>query len=67
MAEFFATNKGTIVGTAGEDRLTMTYNTTTNDVWLTDLVDNGGGRVIPPFLVGSTCRITRLVSVSLRV
>ncbi|MBV1863077.1 MAG: hypothetical protein KUG74_01455, partial [Rhodobacteraceae bacterium] len=43
MADFFATNKGTIVGTTGEDRLTMTYNTTTNDVWLTDLVDNGGG------------------------
>ena len=43
MADFFATNKGTIVGTAGEDRLTMTYNTATNDVWLRDLVDNGGG------------------------
>ncbi len=46
MATFNIINKSTttIAGGPGEDRLTYTYDTTTNDVWLTDLsADPAGG------------------------
>lgn len=37
MTDFTVYNAGDVVGTAGQDRLTFIYNTTTNDVWLLEL------------------------------
>ena len=49
MTDFTITNKGngTLLGTAGEDRLSFTYDTTTNDVWLTSLSPAAVGASAP--------------------
>ena len=49
MTDFFVVNASVdpIIGTAGDDRLTLTYNTTTNDVWLTNLAPTATGAETP--------------------
>lgn len=48
MANYTIVNLGTVIGTSGEDRLTFTYNTTSNDVWLTNLAPTPLGGMTPP-------------------
>ncbi len=43
MTDFFITNKGTVHGGAGDDRLTVTNTIMGSDVWLGPLTDEGGG------------------------
>ena len=49
MTDFFVVNASVdpIIGTAGDDRLTLTYNTTTNGVWLTNLAPTATGAETP--------------------
>jgi len=47
MANYSLTNLGTVSGGSGDDRLTFTYNTTTNDVWLVNLTPTALGGQYP--------------------
>jgi len=43
MTVFNITNSGNVTGGPGDDTLNLTYNTTTNGVWLTGMIDNPAG------------------------
>ena len=43
MTDFFITNKGTVHGGTGEDRLSVTNTIPNEGVWLSPLTDAGGG------------------------